>query len=91
MVCLIEYRGESKIRLQTFCLSDFQTHHPLRLFLSHNNYIQLQRRSNKFHGLTIKAKRILGLKPVQIQVQIIITYENRSRKISFRVNRKKKP
>ena len=28
-------------RLKFFCLSDFQSHHPLRLLLFHVNYIQL--------------------------------------------------
>ena len=58
-----------------FSLSDlylylygFQSHHPLCLLLLHINYIKLQRRSNNFHGLKIKTKRFLGLKPVQIQV-----------------------
>ena len=67
----IAYCSESKIRI--FCLYDFQSHHPLRSLLLHVNYIQLQRGSRNFHGLTIKTKRILGLEPVQIQVKIIMT------------------
>ena len=67
----IASRGEFKNRLQFFCLSDFQFfclsdfqfHHLLRLLLSLVNYIKLQRKSNNFHELTIKTKRILGLKP----------------------------
>ena len=39
----IAYPGESKNKLQFFCLSDFQSYHPLRLLLLHINYIQLQR------------------------------------------------
>ena len=34
----------------------------MRLLLLRVNYIQLQRKNNNFHGLTIKTKRILGLK-----------------------------
>ena len=56
-----------------FCLAEFQSYRPLRLLLSHVNKIQLQRRSNNFHGMTVETKRILGLKPVQIRVQIIMT------------------
>ena len=70
----IAYRGISKNRHQFFNLSDFQSHHPLRLLLLHVNYIQLQTKSNNFHGLTVKTKWILGLKPVQIQVQTIMMY-----------------
>ena len=53
----------------------FQTtkFHIFRLLLLRVNYIQLQRKSNNFHGLTIKTKRILGLKIGQIQVHIIMT------------------
>ena len=36
------------------------------LLLLHVNYIQLQRRSNNFHGLTIKTKRILDLQLVLV-------------------------
>ena len=60
-----------------FCLYDFQSHHPLRLLLLRVNYIQLQRGSNNFHGLTIETKRILGLKLVEMQVKIIMTWRNR--------------
>ena len=62
----IAYRGKSKNKLKFLCLPEFQSHHTLRV-----NYIKLQRNSNKFHGLTIKTKRILGLKLGQIQVHII--------------------
>ena len=70
---LIAYRGESKNRLRFFCLFDFQSHHPLRSLILHINYILWGRRSNNFHGLTIKTKRILGLQLVQMQVKIIVT------------------
>ena len=39
-------------------LPEFQPHHTLRLLLLYVNYIQLQRKSNDFHGSTIKTKRI---------------------------------
>ena len=68
------YLSETKNRLQFPCLSEFQSHHhTLCLLLLHVNNIQLQQRSNNFHGLTIKTKRIMGLKLVQIQVQTIMT------------------
>ena len=71
---LIAYRGKSKNRLKFLCLPEFQSHHTLRLLLLRINYIQLQRKSNNFHGLTIKkTKRILGLKFGKIQVHIIMT------------------
>ena len=55
-------------------MPEFQSHHTLRLLLLRINYIQLQRKSNNFHGLTIKkTKRILGLKFGKIQVHIIMT------------------
>ena len=65
----IAYRGESNNRLQFFCLPDFQSHLPLRLLLSHVNEIQLKRRSNNFHGLTIKMKRFRGLEPVKYKIE----------------------
>ena len=67
------YCGKSKIRLKFLCLPEFQSYHTLRLLLLRVNYIQLQRKSNNFHGLTIKTKRILGLKLSQIQVHMIMT------------------
>ena len=67
------YLSETKNRLQFPCLSEFQSHHHTLCLLLHVNNIQLQRRSNNFHGLTIKTKRIMGLKLVQIQVQTIMT------------------
>ena len=48
-----------------FCLSDLRRHHRLLLLLLHVDYIQIQR-SDKFHELKIKTKRILGLKPIQM-------------------------
>ena len=69
----IAYRGESKNGIQFFCFSDFQSHHPLNLLLLYVNDIQLQRISKNIHGLTIKMQRILGLKLVQIQLQIFMT------------------
>ena len=64
-------RGESKNRLKFLCLPEY--HNTLRLLLLRVNYIQLQRKSDNFHGLTVKTKRILGLKLGQIQVHIIMT------------------
>ena len=74
----IAYRGESKNRHKFLFLPEFQSHHTLRLLLWRINYIQLQRKSNNFHELTIKTKRILGLKLGQIQVHIIMTCALRS-------------
>ena len=54
-------------------LPEFQPHNTLRLLFLRVNYIQLQRKSNDFHGLTIKTKRILGLELGQIQVHVIVT------------------
>ena len=45
----IAYRGESKNRLKFLCLPKFQSHNTLRV-----NYIQLQRKSNNFHGFSRK-------------------------------------
>ena len=56
----------------------FQSYHTLRLLLLRVNYIQLQIKSNNFHKLTIKTKRILGLKLGQIQIHIIMTCAWRS-------------
>ena len=61
---VIAYRGKSKNRLKFLCLPEFQSHHTLRLQILRVNYIQLQRKINKFHELTIKG---------QIQVYIIMT------------------
>ena len=72
------YHGKSKNRLEFLCLPEFQSHYILRLLLLRVNYIQLQRKSNNFHGLTIKTKRILGLKLGQIQVHMIMTRAFRS-------------
>ena len=69
----IAYRDKSKNRLNFLCVPEFQSHHTLRLLLLFVKYIQFQRNSNSFHGLTIKTKRILGLKLGQIQVHIIMT------------------
>ena len=66
----IAYRGESGNIFKFFCLSEFLL---LRLLLLRVNYIKLQRKSNNFHGLTIRTKRILGLKLGKIQVHIILT------------------
>ena len=65
----------SKFRtlIKFLCLPKFQSHHALHFILLCVNYIQLQRRSNKFHGLTIKTKSFLGLKLGQIQLHIIMT------------------
>ena len=46
-----------KIDLNFSVCPNFQ--HTLRLLLLHVNYIQLQRKSNDFLGLTIKTKKIL--------------------------------
>ena len=78
MLDIIAYRSESKNRLKFLCLPDFQSHNTLRLLLLVVNYIHLQRKSNNFHGLTIKTKRILGLKLGQLQIHIIMTCALRS-------------
>ena len=59
-----------KINLNFSVSPEFQSHHTLCLLLLRVNYIQLQRKSNNFYGLTIKTKIILGLKLSQIQVHI---------------------
>ena len=71
---LIAYRGKSKNRLKFLCLSEFQSHNTLRLLLLRVNYIQLQIKSNNFHGLTIKMKRILGLKLGQKQIHMMCAF-----------------
>ena len=68
----IAYRGESKNRLKFLCLPEFQSHYFLRLLLLRVNYIQLQRKNNNLHGLTIKTKRIFGLKLGKIQSNSIM-------------------
>ena len=50
----IAYRRKSKNRHKFLCLPEFQSHNTLRLLLLHVNYIQLQRKNNNFHALTIK-------------------------------------
>ena len=70
--------GESKNRLEFLSLLEFQSHNTLPLLLLRVIHIHLQSKSNNFHGLTIKTKRILGLKLGQIQVHIIMTYALRS-------------
>ena len=69
---IFELTVESKNRLKFNCLPKFQSHNTLRLLLLRVNYIQLQRKIDNFHGLTIKTKRIFGLKLGQIQIHIII-------------------
>ena len=64
---LIAYRGKSENILKFLCLPEFQFHHTLRLIT-----LQLQRKSNNFHRLTIKTKRILGLK---LEVQSTHNYD----------------
>ena len=62
-----------RINFKCLCLPEFQSHNTLRLLLLHVNYIQLQRKSNNFYvKLTMKMKRILGLKFGQIEVHIIM-------------------
>ena len=71
---LIANFGKSKNRLEFFfCLPEFQSHHTSRSLLLRVNYIQLQRKSNNSHGLTIKTKGIMGLKLGQIQGYVIMT------------------
>ena len=70
-----------------FCLPEFQSHNTLHLLLLRVNFIQLQRKSNNFHRLTIKTKRILRSKVGQIQVHTIMTCALRSSiKISWLEN-----
>ena len=69
-ICVVRYfNSESKNKLKFLCLPEFQFHNTLPLVLLRVNYIQLQL---QLHGLTIKTKRILGLKLGQIQVHIIM-------------------
>ena len=64
--CTISYHGESKNRLQFLCLLTFNPIITLKLH-------SITKKCHIFHVLTIKAKRILGLKVRQIKVQIIMT------------------
>ena len=57
----IAYQGKSKNRLAFFCQSHFQSHRHLRILLVHVKYIQLQRKSNSFYGLTIKNEKDSGI------------------------------
>ena len=47
----IAYHDKSEKYIHKFIfLPEFQSHNTLRLLLLHVNYIQLQRKSNNFHG-----------------------------------------